>query len=58
MAEWFNEVIWFWMFAIALILSIGYWNKVSGSIVYIVVIAMAAVVLLLLFAGVQPRVVG
>jgi len=58
MIEWFNEVIWFWVFAIALILSMGHWNKVSGNIVYIVVIVIAAVTLLLLYAGIQPRIVG
>ena len=58
MVEWFSEVIWYWVFAIALILSIGHLIKVSGNIVYIVVIGIAAVVILLLFAGVQPRIVG
>lgn len=58
MAAWFNEVIWYWIFVIALLFTLGNWSRISGHLLILGLSVAVFFGIILLFAGVQPRVIG
>lgn len=58
MQAWFSEVIWYWIFAAALLYTLGKGPKITGQILAFGLSVVIFIVVILLYAGVQPRING
>ena len=56
--SWWTEVIWYWVFAIGFIILLSKMHRVTLLTLMIFIGVIAAVVVLTIFAGAQPRING
>lgn len=55
---WWSEVIWYWVFVVALLVGMSKMHRVTILTLMIFICILGIVVVLSIFAGVQPRIVG